>query len=62
MSAPDWNAVGPDLLAACEAAAVLFDAFHGALDGQVTDTELASLHNATVDILAAAIAKAKVAT
>ena len=51
-------AAAPDLLAACEAASVLMDAFHGSLTGQVSDAELASLHNATAEMLSAAIAKA----
>ena len=53
------RAAAPDLLAACEAASVLLDAFQGSLDGQITSKELARLHNATAEVLAAAIAKAK---
>jgi hypothetical protein len=59
MNTPNWNEIGPELLAACEAASVLFDAFQGSLSEQVTAAELASLHNATVEIVDAAIAKAK---
>lgn len=53
------EATAPELLEALEACQTVFAGFHEALNGDMTDTELASLASATIERVDTVVSKAR---